>query len=114
VGVDCGQLLIAVYSACGLSPDFDVGDYPPDWMLHRDEEKYLGWVQKFAKPTDTPRKGDIVVWRFGRCVSHGAIVENWPHVIHAYKQERMCVRGRADIGDLEKRTPMFFTLWGNS
>lgn len=112
VGVDCGMLLIAVYSACGLSPDFDPGEYPADWMMHRDEERYLSWVRKFAADTDKPLPGDIALWRFGRCVSHGAIVVDWPNVIHAYKQERMCVLGNASIGDFEKRVPMFFTLWG--
>jgi len=112
-GVDCGQLLIAVYSACGLSPDFDPGDYPADWMLHRDEERYLGWVRKFAMPTDAPKPGDIVVWRFGRCVSHGGIVTDWPTIVHAYRQERYCVLGRGDIGEFEGRRPLFFTLWGN-
>ncbi len=28
--------------------------------------------------------GDIALWRFGRCFSHGAIVVDWPIVIHAY------------------------------
>lgn len=110
-GVDCGQLLVAVYSAAGVVEPFETGYYPADWMLHRDEEKYLGWVRKFAKETNDPQPGDIAVWRFGRCISHGAIVLDWPIVIHAYKLERMCVIGDASKGEFEKRTPMFFTVW---
>lgn len=112
-GVDCGMLLIAVYAAAGASPDFDPGDYPPDWMMHRDEERYLGWVMKFAAPTTNPQPGDLAVWRFGRCISHGAIIVAWPQVIHAYRQERMCVQGDVSGGDFAHRTPLFFTLWGN-
>ena len=35
-------------------------------------------------PTRPVLPADIVLWRFGRCFSHGAIVVDWPIVIHAY------------------------------
>ncbi|HXA47516.1 MAG TPA: NlpC/P60 family protein [Burkholderiaceae bacterium] len=110
-GVDCGQLLVAVYVACGLVAPFETGDYPADWMLHREEERYLGWVKKFAVETATPQPGDIVVWQFGRCISHGGIVVEWPQIIHAYRPECMCVLGDGSIGDLAHRKPRFFTIW---
>lgn len=110
-GIDCGQLLVAVYVACGLVEPFETGDYSADWMLHRDEERYLSWVKKFAVETDTPKPGDIVVWKFGRCISHGGIVIDWPNIIHAYSHEGMCVQGDGSIGDLGRRKPMFFTIW---
>ena len=47
-GVDCAQILIAVYANAGLIQAFDTGDYPPDWMLHREEERYLGFVLDHA------------------------------------------------------------------
>src|SRR5579864_4635628 len=31
-----------------------------------------------------PLPADLALWRFGRCFSHGAIVVDWPLVIHAY------------------------------
>jgi cell wall-associated NlpC family hydrolase len=31
-----------------------------------------------------PQPGDFVVFRFGRTYSHGAIVVEWPIVIHSY------------------------------
>lgn len=110
-GVDCGQLLVAVYTECGLVEPFETGDYPADWMLHRDEERYLGWVKKFAVETDDPKPGDIVVWKFGRCISHGGIVVKWPTIIHAYMPEKLCVLGNGIKGAFEKRTPQFFTIW---
>src|SRR5580693_6932362 len=102
-GVDCIQLLVAVYSACGLIEDADTGDYPMDWMLHRDEERYLNGVMQYAVETDTPLPGDVVVWRFGRCISHGGIIVEWPFIIHAYRPERSCVFGDASKGDLGER-----------
>lgn len=83
-GVDCAQILIAVYRDAGLIPDIDVGHYPADWHLHRADERYLGWVRQYAQPTERPLPGDVALFRFGRCISHAGIVVEWPLVIHAY------------------------------
>jgi cell wall-associated NlpC family hydrolase len=88
-GVDCAQLIYATFRACDLIPEFDVRHYPQDWHLHRGEERYLSYVLEYAdempQPSErTPLPADIVLFRFGRAYSHGAIVANWPHLIHAY------------------------------
>lgn len=86
-GVDCAFFLIRIYHAAGLIPDIDPRPYPHDWMLHRDEERYLGWVRQYADPLgedEATQPGDIALYQFGRCVSHGAIVLDWPRVIHSY------------------------------
>ena len=87
IGVDCGQLLIGTYSEAGvIKPgECDPGSYAFDWHLHRSEEKYLAWVQKYCDLIDgDPLPGDIAVFQFGRCVSHAGIVVAWPVIIHAY------------------------------
>lgn len=93
VGVDCAQILIAVYAAVGLIEPFDPGYYPPDWHLHRDEERYLATVERLARRRlddgHMPDPGDVVVWRIGRCFAHGAIVTAWPRAVHAYAQSRV-------------------------
>lgn len=85
-GVDCAQFLAGVYSAVGLIPAIAIPHYPPDWHLHRDAERYLGIVLEHAREIAAAelRPADVVVWRFGRCFSHGAIVIAWPVVVHAY------------------------------
>ena len=83
-GVDCAMLLIEVYSRCGVFPNFDPGYYPPDWHYHRDEEKYLGFVQKLAREVEKPQPADIALYQFGKVMSHGAIVIDWPLIIHAH------------------------------
>lgn len=85
IGVDCAQILVAVFSEAGIIDDFDTGQYPQDWMMHRSEELYLGSIEKYAKRVEQPKPGDIALFKFGRCVSHSAIVIEWPIVIHAYK-----------------------------
>jgi NlpC/P60 family putative phage cell wall peptidase len=90
-GVDCAQLLAAVFSApaVALIAPPKIPHYPPDWHLHRDAERYLGIILAHAHEFvpaagSAPQPGDVVLWRFGRCFSHGAIVIGWPRIIHAY------------------------------
>ncbi|MDD3157659.1 NlpC/P60 family protein [Anaeromusa sp.] len=87
VGVDCGQLLIAVYENAGYlaAGECDPGYYSPEWHLHKSEEKYLGWIERYCDPiTGDPEPGDIVLFKFGRCVSHGGIFVGENKIIHAY------------------------------
>ena len=84
-GVDCAMLLAEVYAEAGLVAPLAIPHYPPDWHLHRDAERYLGVLLDHAvEIAGPPAPGDIALWRFGRCFSHGAIVVDWPIVIHAY------------------------------
>jgi cell wall-associated NlpC family hydrolase len=102
-GVDCATLLAEVYARAGVVPPVAIPFYPPDWHLHRDAERYLGFVLEQAREISPPSltlpiegggqgrgeasgplPADIALWRFGRCFSHGAIVTDWPLVIHAY------------------------------
>jgi NlpC/P60 family putative phage cell wall peptidase len=85
VGVDCIMLMVEVYKTCGLlDADCDPRPYTHDWHLHRSDEIYLGGIEAYAEPVQTPQPGDIAVFQFGRCVSHAAIVVEWPLVIHAF------------------------------
>lgn len=108
-GVDCAFLLIKVYHAVGLIPDIDPRPYPPDWHLHREEQRYLGWTEKYAHKVDTPQPGDAALFQFGRCISHGAIIIEWPIVIHAYRGEG-CVLADASRDPLVKRLVGFWSL----
>jgi NlpC/P60 family putative phage cell wall peptidase len=97
-GVDCAMILTDVYHKAGLIPLIDPRPYPPDWHLHRSAERYLGWVEQYADEIDENEAapGDLVLFRFGRCVSHGAIVMSWPMVLHAYRPEHEVVL--TDVG----------------
>lgn len=83
VGVDCAMLPVAIYVGLGIVPPFDPRPYPHDWMLHRDDERYLGWVEQFADRVDTPEPADLALFRVGRCIAHGGIVETPETMIHA-------------------------------
>lgn len=110
-GVDCAFLLVKVYHACGLIPDIDPRPYPPDWHLHRSEERYLSWVEKYAIQVEEPKPGDIVLYQFGRCISHGAIVVKWPMLIHSYVTQG-CTYADATKNPLADRQRAIYSLWG--
>jgi len=108
-GVDCAQILIEVYSAVGLADKPDVGYYPSDWMLHRSEERYLGWLEKYCVEVDAPLRGDIAMFKFGRCFSHSGIIVDYPRFIHAQREDGCCYAD-ADNGDLASREVRFYSL----
>jgi len=112
VGADCAQLPAAVYAACGLIPEPPLDDYPRDWHLHRSAERYMERVTQYASEIFTdPLPGDFVLYRWGRCFAHGAIVVRWPHIIHAVIGEGV-VLGDGTSGRLAGRQRKTFTLWG--
>jgi NlpC/P60 family putative phage cell wall peptidase len=107
-GVDCLMLLAEVYEAAGIVPHVAVPFYPPDWNLHRDAERYLEGVMRYAHPVETPSAGDVALFKFGRCFAHGAIVTDWPHLIHAFVRVGV-IEGDATQGALRGRPVKFFS-----
>jgi cell wall-associated NlpC family hydrolase len=111
-GVDCAQLLIAVYSDVGLFDAFDPGAYAIDQMLHSSDEVMQGWCSQFGRRTDDPQPGDAVLWRFGRCFSHAGIVLRWPEqVIHAFRPYGGVAITPPDASLLQGREVVFYTFW---
>lgn len=112
VGVDCAQLLIAVYAEAGLFAEFDPGDYAIDRMLHSSEEVFQSWCECFGRPTANPQPGDVVLWRFGRSYSHGGIVVDWPRsVIHAFRPFGEVCETPPDASRLAGKETIFYTFW---
>ena len=110
-GVDCAMLPASVYRAAGLIPDFPVEHYPPDWHMHRDTERYLDIVTRHASEVASPTgPGDFALFRWGRCFAHGAIVIDWPVIIHAALHVGV-VLDLGNDGRLAGRARRFFTLW---
>jgi cell wall-associated NlpC family hydrolase len=112
-GIDCGQLVIAAYVEAGLVDDFDTGKYSRDFMLHRNEERFLEVVTRYLDEIQgPPGVGDVAVWKIGKCYAHGAIVVQWPRIIHSYKPERSVVYGDASKGRLAALPVKFFSIEG--
>lgn len=112
-GVDCAQLLKAAHVAAGVVVDFDIGDYPPDWMLHRDDERFLQVLAQHCERIDgPPLPGDIAIWRYFRTFSHAGIVTAWPLVVHAHLPDRCVVETSADERPLWGRPVQFWRALG--
>ena len=84
-GVDCAQFVIKAYAGAGVINDFDTGEYPRDWHIHRGEERFLTFVTRFAREIAEAEvgPGDLVLCKIGRVYSHGVIVVAWPRGVHA-------------------------------
>jgi cell wall-associated NlpC family hydrolase len=105
-GVDCAMLLVRAAADTGLimipadNPRWP-RPYPPQWHLHRSEEKFLAIVSQLgAEVQRAPIPGDVIVYQVGRCFSHGGIIlrqaqdedftlslskdDRGTHVLHAY------------------------------
>jgi cell wall-associated NlpC family hydrolase len=120
-GVDCAMLPRGVYQEAGFIPAaFDPRPYPPQWHMHRGEERYLAIANQFAHevagpPQRVPQPGDFVLFKIGRLFAHGAIVTAWPNIIHArapvpVQEEDISTNnfGKHALWNVDKR---FFSAW---
>lgn len=114
IGVDCAQFVLAVYANVGLIDDFDTGEYPQDWHIHRDVERYLKIVLKFgaAVPLEAAKPGDVILFKIGRVYSHGSIMTAPGQVIHAFQKAGMVCLGDFERDpDLVGKEAMAFSYW---
>ena len=117
-GVDCGMLIVRVFVDTGLVPPFDPRPYPPDWHLHRGEERYLGFVFDRAREVAVAdaRAGDVIVFRYGRCHAHGGIVTGTDPLtlVHAFSPARAVIEEalerNATLSE-PARAPRVFSPW---
>ncbi|WP_151765199.1 NlpC/P60 family protein [Acinetobacter soli] len=110
VGVDCGTLICEVYEKVGLMDHLDPRPYPPDWHMHQMGERYLEHIKSVCDEVEgSPQPGDIVLYKIGKCVSHGAIVVEWPTIIHSYIHLGVILQDGTK-GSLARRIAGFFRM----
>ncbi len=115
--VDCAMMLTRSVVDTGLVPTFDPRPYSPQWLLHKNQEKALEWMQQLgARETAHPKPGDVAVWKFGRTFAHMGVLANSEEVVHAYKAAGMCLVSRLDESLLrfngrDPRPVKYFSLW---
>jgi len=96
VGVDCLRLLVHAFVDSGVCPACEVPAYSADWHLHRAAETYLDGIGRYCDeaPVADPQPADILLFRWGRTYSHGALVTRVAPsltVLHAYQPSRRVV-----------------------
>lgn len=116
-GTDCAMLLYGVYTVTEMISTIDPPEkYSPQWHLHQSDEKYMKYVLRHAHEIPgPPEPGDIVMFKIGHVFAHGAIVVEWPKVIHAVGKESVLpcdisknTTGRRALARVEQK---FFSLW---
>lgn len=107
-GVDCAMINIGVFRdfAKKIPASYDPRPYPMQWHLHRSEEKYLDWFHRFGTEVDTPQLGDIVLFKYGRTVSHSGIVVADDVMVHAYRQA-----GEVILENISAHIERFHSYW---
>ena len=122
--MDCGQLLYAVYGACGIIPeDIESPKYNLQFMLNRKEEMYIAQLLKYSREIQESEAlpGDVFSLHWGHCYSHsGILLEPWcGKVIHAMNGRGVVVndalrdgRIQATIRKFRKFPPRFFRPLG--
>lgn len=108
VGCDCLTLIAEVYERAEIVGHVEIPYYPPDWHLHRGVERYMNGLAKKTRETDQGGAGDVALFRFGRCFAHGAIITEWPLLIHAWHSGGV-IRGDALQPLLAGRPVRFFS-----
>ncbi len=107
-GIDCGMLLIACLEGAGyIEKDaIEVPPYSNEWQLHHSDEWFLHIVEQYCDkvPLEDIQPGDFLLYKYGRCVSHGAVYVGNGRVIHAQLQQGVVM---TDINDV-----MFLTAKG--
>jgi hypothetical protein len=81
---------VAVYESLGLVDEVRLEPYNTQWFLHRTEELFLagvaGYCHRVGGLLAAVEPGDILLYRYGRAVSHGAIAVGDDLVVHAVRQ----------------------------
>lgn len=118
VGVDCCQLIAAVFCEVGLIPKIEIPYYSPQHFLHSEEERYMATVLTFAREIsrEESKPGDVVLYKLGKAYGHGAIImpPGFPAILHAKAAAGHVVEGDSDRDSLTgpaRREPRFFTHW---
>jgi cell wall-associated NlpC family hydrolase len=111
VGVDCINLLAAVYEACGLAQVGQLPHYAQQWHLHQADEVFAQGLDQHARRVQAPQPGDVVLFQFGRAHSHAGIWLHGNQFVHAYNRlNRAGVIVSEMTPEWAKRAPWFWTL----
>lgn len=118
-GADCLTLIAGVFEEADLIEKTAIPYYSSEWHLHKSQELYLQGILRYAKeiPESEVDRGDIVLWKFGHCYSHGAIIIDYPIIIHAAMNANVTLDNLEtsiwlnDLGKNKKREKKFFSYW---
>ena len=119
-GVDCAYCCALVYHAAlpDRVPAMDFGYYAPTWNMSKKSaapERYLATVLALPGVCEVaaPSPGDLALFHWGLAWAHGAVVIDWPVIVHADMNAGFVALVLANEGRLARRQRRFFSFWGN-
>ena len=90
-GCDCTGLVVGVMQALGYMKNYEMRNYPSDWNLHSMADNYiLEEIKRFADRVVDMKSGDIILFRFGKCIAHAGILLENRLFIHNHKNAGKC------------------------
>lgn len=119
VAVDCAQLLVATYVGAGVVAEPPaIAHYSKDWFLHERTSRFVDIVEgaglvECGTIGVAPGLGDVVLFRYGRCASHGAVIVSLgdapTRIVHAFRGRGVVEDEMLEGGSLEVRRVGFWT-----
>lgn len=110
-GVDCLTFIVGVYEDAGLIQKQDLPHYEHLWHLHKYEERYVEAITKYTTEVEKAEAGDLVLFKMGKCFSHGVICLEWPTGMHAYFGRNVFETDMEKDGALVGRPRRFYSFW---
>lgn len=97
-GCDCTGMIIGILNEMGFLSKYQRRNYPPDWNLHSGSGNYI--VEELEKvayeiPISDIMPGDILCFRFGKCIAHVGILLNKKNGVfaHCFVTSKKCCYG---------------------
>jgi cell wall-associated NlpC family hydrolase len=107
-GADCGLFIMKVYENVGLINYVQPAFYPVDWAFHNPtgemfEQIVKGYCIEISKGEEG--LGDIILYKFGKVLSHAAIIVENDMIIHSEKPVgvKLSNRWTCDWSDRERK-----------
>lgn len=92
-GCDCTGLLVGIAQELGLLKNYKLRSYSFDWNLHAGAGNYI--VEELKRysneiPKSETRVGDILIFRFGKCLAHAGILVAKGLFVHSIAKAKVC------------------------
>lgn len=93
-GCDCIHLVAGVFIELGIIKNqLKYAEYAPDWHLHSSRELLYEYTHINLNVEDipiseTPKNGDILLYKFGKACSHSAIYFD-KHIYHSINNKKV-------------------------
>lgn len=115
LGCDCTGLIIGIARDLGFLGKYELRMYPIDWNIHSGAGNYI--IEELIKvadeiPKSSAVEGDILVFRFAKCLAHVGILVNRRNgkFIHSYVDSKKCCFGILNNSSIGKRWVKSFRL----